>query len=81
MSNINEDDLYTSFSPFGSIISCKVIRDKFTNASRGFAFVEMEEEDAQKAIKGMDRQEINGRPINVSVAREREARPSNRRSY
>ncbi|MBW8687317.1 RNA-binding protein [Chitinophaga sp. B61] len=79
MSNINEDDLYASFSPFGSIISCKVIRDKYTGSSRGFAFIDMEEEEGQKAISGMDRQEINGRPVNVSVARERAPRPSDRR--
>jgi RNA recognition motif-containing protein len=72
MSNILEDDLYSVFAPYGDIISCKIVKDKFTGVSRGFAFVEMHNEEAgNNAISALDQKDINGRNISVSVARER----------
>ena len=67
-----EDDLKTIFAEYGTVESVNVIKDKFTGKSKGFAFVEMGDEDsAQQAIEGMNQQEIMGRRIKVDKARER----------
>jgi RNA recognition motif-containing protein len=65
------------FAVFGNVISAVVIMDKFTNQSKGFGFVEMEDEDAQKAIKALDGSDYEGRRLGVSVAKPREDRPRN----
>ncbi|PWT77499.1 MAG: RNA-binding protein, partial [Bacteroidetes bacterium] len=63
------------FAEYGEVTSAKVIMDKFTNKSRGFAFVEMpDDEAAKKAIAELDGASVDGRTINVSVARPREER-------
>ncbi len=73
----NEEDLKNMFSKFGAVTSAKIIMDKATNQSRGFAFVEMASEaEGKDAILGLNQKEIEGRPISVSVAREREERGS-----
>jgi len=65
-----EDDLKASFGEFGTVVSARIITDKFTGKSRGFGFVEMSsDEEAQAAISGLDGKEFQGRPIAVSVAR------------
>lgn len=70
-----EDDLHALFSKFGKVSSAKIITDRETNRSRGFAFVEMpSDEEGQEAIKGLNNKDIEGRPLNVSVAREKEDR-------
>jgi len=75
------DDLQLKefFSQIGTVVEAVVIRDKYRdNRSKGFGFVTFEtEEDAQKAIEELDGKELDGRPINVSVAKPREERPSN----
>ena len=69
------EDLKTLFASFGEVISAKVIMDKLTNRSRGFGFVEMASEDqGNAAMTGLDKKEIEGRMLSVSVAREREDR-------
>lgn len=65
-----EDDLRTAFSEYGTVVSARIITDKFTGKSRGFGFVEMSNDDeAQAVIKGMDGKDFQGRPIAISVAR------------
>lgn len=65
-----EDDLRVAFAEFGTVVSARIITDKFTGKSRGFGFVEMSsDEEAQAAVSGMDGKEFQGRPIAVSVAR------------
>ncbi|MCL4367193.1 RNA-binding protein [Patescibacteria group bacterium] len=67
------DELSQLFQSFGTISSATVISDKFTGQSRGFGFVEMENDDeAQKAIKELDGYSLNGRNLAVSVAKPRE---------
>ncbi len=67
-----EDDLKTIFAEYGTVESVNVIKDKFTGKSKGFAFVEMGDEDsARQAIEGMNQQEIMGRRIKVDKAQER----------
>ena len=67
-----EEDLNKLFSQFGEVTSAKIIVDKETNKSRGFGFVEMpSEEHGNDAIQGLNNKEIEGRPLSVSVAREK----------
>ena len=75
-----EDDLRKLFEQFGAVSSAKVIADRETGRSRGFAFVEMSsDEEAKEAIKGLNNKEIEGRAMSVSVAREKSPRTDNKR--
>lgn len=77
--NVRDEDLQEYFAEYGEVTSAKVIMDKFTNKSRGFAFVEMpNEEAAKKAIQELDGASVDGRTIGVSVARPREERGGNK---
>ena len=72
----SDDDLRAAFEAFGQVSSAQVIKDKFTGRSRGFGFVEMPDNaEGQKAIEGVNEQEIAGRPVRVNEARPREDRP------
>lgn len=79
---VNDSDLSDLFQEYGAITSAKVIMDRVTNRSKGYGFVEMDDnESAEKAIKELNGAEFDGRTISVSEARPREerpARPSNR---
>lgn len=58
------------FSPYGSVLSARVITDRFTGQSRGFGFVEMGTgEAAQKTIHTLDGSKLNGRTIVVNEAK------------
>jgi RNA recognition motif-containing protein len=60
------------FAEHGEVSDAVVIEDRETGRSRGFGFVEMgSEEDAQKAIAAMNGKSIDGRQLNVNIARER----------
>ena len=77
--NVRDEDLQEYFAEYGEVSSAKVIMDKFTNKSRGFAFVEMpNDEAAKKAIQELDGAAVDGRTISVSVARPREERGGNK---
>ena len=68
--HISDGDLNTLFTAYGNVTSAKVIMDKVTGKSRGFGFVEMPVDDeAQKAMKGLEGKEIEGRTISVTVAK------------
>lgn len=70
------DSLQTKFAEFGTVLSAQVIMDRDTNRSKGFGFVEMEDQEAaQAAIKALDGNDFEGRTIVVSVAKPREDRP------
>ncbi len=70
-----DEDLADLFSPFGEVVSARVIVDRDTNRSRGFGFVEMaNKEDALRAIEDLNETEFMGRPIKVNLARPRERR-------
>jgi len=67
---VTEDDLTASFSNAGTCVSAKIIRDRYTNRSKGFGFVEMASEDeAQEAITKLNGVDLNGRKIMVNLAR------------
>jgi RNA recognition motif-containing protein len=67
-----DQELEQMFSQHGTVASASVITDKMTGRSRGFGFVEMEnDEEADAAIKAMDGQDYDGRPLTVNEARPR----------
>ncbi len=70
-----EDDLQSAFSAHGEVTSVAIIRDKFSNQSKGFGFVEMaNDEDAKAAIEALNGMELKGRQLRVNEARPREER-------
>lgn len=74
-----DTDLAKYFSEAGTVTSSSVVMDKFTNRSRGFAFVEMStEEEAQKAVSMFDGKEFMGRNIVVNIS---EPKPREERSF
>lgn len=79
VSNINyatkEYELQDLFSEFGEVSSAKIITDKETGRSRGFGFIEMEDEEGQQAIEALNQREFNGKVLNVSEAKPREEKP------
>ncbi|HQC42055.1 MAG TPA: RNA-binding protein [Verrucomicrobiota bacterium] len=71
--NTTEDDLQEAFQQFGSVTSTAVITDRHTGRSKGFGFVEMDNDDeARTAISTLNGQEVGGRRVVVSEARPRE---------
>lgn len=69
---VTDFDLEDLFKQYGEVSSAKVILDRDSGRSRGFGFVEMSSDDsAQSAIDALNGNEVKGRAINVSVARER----------
>lgn len=70
------DDLQKLFEEYGVVVSAQVINDRDSNQSKGFAFVEMEDQEAaQAAIRALDGKDFQGRSIVVNVAKPREDRP------
>ena len=73
--NTTEDDLRTKFSAFGTVDSVKVIADRDTGRSKGFAFIEMSDQSSgNAAIEGLNGQDLDDRALNVNEARPREDR-------
>jgi len=69
------DDLKSAFEAYGTVSSAKVIMDKFTGKSRGFGFVEMDDDsEAMAAIQNLNDSELDGRTIVVKKAEPREDR-------
>lgn len=67
-----EAELEQLFAPFGAVESVRVMRDQATGRARGFAFVEMgSDEDAQRAIDGLNQSQFEGRALAVNEARPR----------
>ena len=65
-----ESELTSLFEPFGELTRVQLMTDRDTGRSRGFAFVEMaNDEDAGKAIAALNGKEVNGRALNVNEAR------------
>ena len=71
----NEGDLAEMFTPHGNVISSRIITDKETGRSRGFGFVEVADEDADKMIDAMNGSEVGGRQIVVNEAKPKQGRP------
>jgi RNA recognition motif-containing protein len=70
-----EDNLRETFEQYGEVLSARIITDRDTGRSRGFGFVEMENEDeANAAIEALNGQMMDGRPLTVNEARPRAPR-------
>jgi RNA recognition motif-containing protein len=75
------EEIRELFLQAGEVVSANIIKDKFTNQSRGFGFVEMAtEEQAAEAIKMFNGKELNGRNIVVNESRPQEKRNDRPRS-
>jgi RNA recognition motif-containing protein len=69
---VTEEDLKQTFETFGEVESVKIIKDKYTNRSKGFGFVEMASKaEGQSAIDGLNGKELKGKAVNVNEARPR----------
>ncbi len=69
---VTEEELKKAFEPFGEIASVVIIKEKYSDESRGFGFVEMHSQtEAQAAIAALNGKEWMGRVLNVNEARPR----------
>jgi RNA recognition motif-containing protein len=77
--NTTELELRELFGQHGTVAETKVVTDRETGRPRGFAFVEMgNEQDAQKAIDELNGREVGGRALTVNEAQERSSGGGNR---
>ena len=68
--DVQEEDLTNLFSEFGQVKEVKIIRDMFSQQTKGFGFVEMPGlADAQKAINALNTKEVKGKKLVVNEAR------------
>ena len=71
-----DESLQAHFATVGTVASAKVVTDRETNRSRGFGFVEFEDDkEADAAIEKLNNSELDGRTITVNEARPREDKP------
>lgn len=71
-----DDGLAAHFASAGTVASAKVVTDRETGRSRGFGFVEYENDaEADAAVEKLNNSELDGRTITVNEARPREDRP------
>jgi RNA recognition motif-containing protein len=70
--DVTEDELRLAFEEIGKVESAKIIKDKYSDESKGFGFVEMPSEDeGQSAIDKLNGKELKGRTLKVNEARPR----------
>ncbi len=70
---VDDKRLFEIFSQFGNVVTATVLKDRETNRSRGFGFVEMStEEEAKAAIDALNNSDLEGRKIVVNIARPRD---------
>lgn len=78
--NVTEDDLKNLFSEYGTVESINIIKDMFSERSKGFGFVEMpNNSEAHQAILALNGKELKGRYIKVNQAQNRRKRSSKKR--
>lgn len=65
-----EESIKNLFSKYGTVDSVEIIKDKYTEQSKGFGFVEMSDDDAEKAISSLNGKDFEGRRIRVNFAQE-----------
>jgi len=72
---VGDDELRKAFEEHGKVSSASVIKDKFSGRSRGFGFVEMEnDEEGKAAVSALNEKELGGRNIKVNEAKPRKDR-------
>ena len=69
-----EDALRDAFAEHGEVIGCRIITERATGRSRGYGFVEVADEDAEKIMESMNGAEVDGRSLVVNEAKPRENR-------
>lgn len=70
--SMSDEDLNSLFTPYGTVASAKILKDKMSGRSKGFGFVEMEnDEEAKAAIAALNEQEVQGRKIVVNESQPR----------
>ena len=80
--DVTDEDLLSAFSEYGNVETANVIKDRTSNQSRGFGFVDMpDNSEADKAIKALNGTELKGRNIKVNQAKPRGGRSSRRPRY
>jgi len=67
-----EEDLAAFFAPLGEVKSTRIITDRESGRSRGFGFVEVDEEDVEKVITETNGKDLGGRAIIVNEAKPRQ---------
>lgn len=77
----SEAQLHDLFSQYGQVHSVKLVTDYVTGRSRGFGFVEMESQGAEKAIAGLNGSELDGRTLKVDIAKERRSQSQYRNRH
>ena len=77
--SISEQDLEQIFADYGTVKSVKLIKDRDTGRSKGFAFIELEDEDDEdKAINELNGKAFSGRNLKINKARPKEENNSRR---
>ena len=70
--DLSEENLRQAFEAFGQVSSATIVKDKYSDRSKGFGFVEMPSaEEARSAIDQLNGKELKGRTLNVNEARPR----------
>lgn len=73
--SVTEERLQQHFAQYGSVVSARIITDKFSGRSKGFGFVEMSsDEEAQRATAALNGTDFEGRNVVVSEARPQQPR-------
>lgn len=75
---VTDEELKTLFNKFGEVTSVKVITDRETGRSRGFAFVEMSDDAGEEAMKELHGKQLDGRAISVTKAKPKSDSGGNR---
>ncbi|HHW14078.1 MAG TPA: RNA-binding protein [Firmicutes bacterium] len=69
-----EEELRDLFSPHCAVVSTRIITDRETGRSRGFGFVEVEDDDVERVVEATNGMEVGGRQLVVNEARPRPER-------
>lgn len=67
-----EEEIKSVFSDHGNVLDCRIITERATGRSKGYGFVEVQEEDVEAIISALDGKEIEGRKIVVNEAKPRD---------
>lgn len=79
--SVTDDELRAAFAEFGNVSSAKIIMDRYSGRSKGFGFVEMDNDsEAEEAIKSLDNTDLQGRKLKVNQAKPRPDKPARRES-
>ena len=80
--SMTDDDLMNLFTEHGSVTSAKILKDKMNGRSKGFGFVEMEDDEAARtAISNLNETEVQGRKLIVNESQPRQEGDRPKRSF